>query len=576
MIRQLVLVAASLSLCLGGTACAAVGDVDPSFNGFGSALFDNSRLAFVQAIRELPDERLILAGWTNYTSTNKGSVARLLADGEPDSAFGAFGVSTTVVGSGSRFYDVLADPDGGAIAVGWTYNPSWTWLLQRFSSTGALDPTFGTGGTTKTTIDGADRAWQIMRQGDGSLIVVGDACMPSNPACDVVIGRYTANGILDPTFGTGGIVRTSLHASGYEAGPNSSLVLQPDGKLLIGIGGRLLRVLSDGSPDATFGSGGVAVVPNGSVNDVALLPDGRILVALENLIDIRYGVARFLADGTLDVSFGTEGFANAGLQALAVESDGSFVTTDNSAPCVVGSEDSAYYCGMPIFRNRPDGSVDTTFGPGGTGFGAAGAERATGHTALVRANGGLLIGGGSSSRGGAVTQWSPDGCLQAITPKLGYSGLSSAKWAVKASGTLQIPGLTSVDPATDGVRVRFRGGDFGQLALGGFTIPGGTGWSTNSANTKWKYKGPKTGAPGGVTALKLTKKAGDPVPIKFSVKTKNHYYYADSNYYPLRFEVIFDYAAPTSVECSAGSFFLGQCEEKLDGDGLTTGDSCKD
>src|SRR5262249_31538341 len=185
----------------------------------------------------------------------------------------------------------------------------------------------------------------------------------------------------------------------------------------------------------------------------------RIVAAIESQDDKLSGVARFLPTGALDTSYGVEGVAHAGLLAVAVESDGSIVTTEDAAPCVLRNEDqdNAYECGMPVFRNRPDGAVDTTFGPGGTGFGALGSTNATGHTMLVRANGRILGGGGSLSMGGAVTQWTVEGCLQAIKPNITFTGLTTSKWQVKAKATLQVPGLTSFDPTTDGVRVRSRG-----------------------------------------------------------------------------------------------------------------------
>src|SRR5262244_4586866 len=70
------------------------------------------------------------------------------------------------------------------------------------AASGVLDPTFGTGGFTLVEVDG-EGAFASALQPDGKVVTVGDVDLYPNRKLTVV--RYTADGALDPSFGTGGI-----------------------------------------------------------------------------------------------------------------------------------------------------------------------------------------------------------------------------------------------------------------------------------------------------------------------------------------------------------------------------------
>src|SRR5205085_8925379 len=139
--------------------------------------------------------------------------------------------------------------------------------------------------------------------------------------------RFLPDGRLDPTFGTGGRVWTDLvtlatplrgAVTGDAALGSSSaaaVVVQPDGKIVVGgstqSGGTtafaVMRYLSDGRPDPSFGSDGLALTDfdpatNDAVTALELLPDGRILAA--GAAGDAAALARYRPDGRLDPSFG--------------------------------------------------------------------------------------------------------------------------------------------------------------------------------------------------------------------------------------------------------------------------------
>jgi uncharacterized delta-60 repeat protein len=169
-----------------------------------------------------------------------------------------------------------------------------------------------------------------------------------------VVARYTANGRLDTSFAAG---------AGYETLNLSSVpsvAVQSNGKIIVadGTGGRdfglnLERLNSDGSYDATFGSGGRVVVTapansNYLARRVMLQADGKILVGGDydpGVGGLYFLVARFNAtDGSLDTSFGAGGVAVAsGSHAytrkggMAIEPDGRIVLAGSQLPAVNGA-----------------------------------------------------------------------------------------------------------------------------------------------------------------------------------------------------------------------------------------------
>ena len=120
------------------------------------------------------------------------------------------------------------------------------------AAAGGLDPSFGTGGKVTTYVSGSNSfANAVAVQSDSKIVVVGGS----------QVVRYNSNGTLDITFGTNGIVTNSGIGGGM------ALVIQPDGKIVVvGFSGgglftcfHVARFNSNGSPDATFGTNGIAI-----------------------------------------------------------------------------------------------------------------------------------------------------------------------------------------------------------------------------------------------------------------------------------------------------------------------------
>jgi len=221
--------------------------------------------------------------------------------------------------------------------------------------------------------------------------------------------RLNANGSLDSSFGTDGIVLTPAQTTGG-FGTVYGLAVQPDGRIVAA--GRLdsaltlVRYNTDGSLDTTFDDDGI--VTTGSLGiyaearDVVIQPDGRILVAGKtNTVTSANSdpvLIRYNTDGSLDSGFGTNGIAVtnlnvAGAQAIALLPDGRIVT--------VGYGGHTNW-DLAVIRHNADGSLDTSLGDFGvvtTAFGAI----ASAEGVVVEPDGGIVAAGWVRTSGSPLT-----------------------------------------------------------------------------------------------------------------------------------------------------------------------------
>ena len=79
--------------------------------------------------------------------------------------------------------------------------------LARYNSDGSLDVSFGTGGQVTTDLGGVNQSANgLVLQADGKLVVAG-VYAPNGPSA-FFLARYTSSGTLDPAFGSNGKVLT--------------------------------------------------------------------------------------------------------------------------------------------------------------------------------------------------------------------------------------------------------------------------------------------------------------------------------------------------------------------------------
>jgi len=169
---------------------------------------------------------------------------------------------------------------GTLMAVGFiAILPSATSTL---AANGTLDPTFGSNGIVTIKFNGLpSSAREVALQTDGRIVILGTIKLADEQS-GRVLTRYNSNGTLDNTFGVNGI--TLIEVASFSG---SKIALQPDGKLIVGgtSTGKLavIRYNSSGTLDASFGTNGMGIVrfsseARQSPADMVIQPDGKIVM----------------------------------------------------------------------------------------------------------------------------------------------------------------------------------------------------------------------------------------------------------------------------------------------------------
>jgi len=294
----------------------------------------------------------------------------------------------------------------GAIAM--TVVTTVGMAVQPASATEELDISFD--GDGKRTIDldlgGLDQARAVVVQPDGKILIAGQ----SN-GTDFSVLRLSSNGSNDTSFDSDGEV--GVNFGGFDFG--NDLALQPDGRIVIvgqaGLNSAIgvTRLSGSGQPDSSFDGDGQRTLSEGdTARAVVVQPDGKIVMAgtgkFSNQFDMR--IQRLNADGSDDwmraVNFG--GFETA--VDVALQPDGKIV--------VVGNVPGTPQGDWAVVRLTSAGQLDATFAPGGVdGDGKrtidhGGEEEAGG--LVVQPDGKILIAGiGNGSHDFAFHRMNSDG-----------------------------------------------------------------------------------------------------------------------------------------------------------------------
>ena len=322
------------------------------------------------------DGKIVMVGG----STDAFVLARYNADGSLDAGFGSAGLVTTDLIVGGIVEEVARavaiQADGRIVVAGYTGSfgrpgrptgDRFDFALARYNANGSLDTRFGTAGKVTSGVIG--RAFAVAIQTDGRIVVAGEAPLTE----DFALARYNADGSLDASFGTGGQLTTDLGNAPNLAG---NIVLQPDGAIVVsgkplGSGATLdhtdvARYLANGGLDASFGVGGKVTLSGALVGEgLARQSDGKFVLVGSFVVGTvsQFAVRRLNANGSPDATFGTAGsvstdFSGRGdiANAVAIQPDGKIV--------VAGKSSIAVNSNAAVARYTSSGALDTAFGNG--------------------------------------------------------------------------------------------------------------------------------------------------------------------------------------------------------------------
>jgi uncharacterized delta-60 repeat protein len=290
--------------------------------------------------------------------------------------------------------------------------------IARFLPNGSLDPSFGAGGVAVAPFPSSlSSGASGLALAPGGKIVAAGSVTPQSGTEEFAVARFNANGGLDTSFGGTGMVATQVEPTTGAAG--QSVVVQPDGKIVVGgagtlvtyrsetTTGALVRYNANGSLDTTFGNGGSVVggglqnisglgedasgnvfvlpefaefsslgqrqatfiaspmVATSTGGDDLFLPNGQTIIAqtvgiMKRVTDPQ--VKRYTLSGAVDTTFNNQPFAYN--SKLARDSAGAVAIGPNGHVVVGGT----VFFGTAVLglgRLNTNGSLDSGFGNNG-------------------------------------------------------------------------------------------------------------------------------------------------------------------------------------------------------------------
>jgi len=359
---------------------------------------------------------------------------------------------------------------------------------------GSVDTSFAGGKVVVPAGESDDYAYAVAVQADGKLVVGGRS---SEHLGDFALVRFTRDGELDTSFGTGGKVLTDFAGASDAI---NALAVQPDGKLVAaGRSGNdfaLARYNPDGTLDASFGAGGKVTTSIGADADTAyalvVAPDGTIVVGGDtsqpsNTTGVDFALARYQATGALDGSFGTGGIAITSIRASSARDSIyalALAEVDGERRIVAAGGEGDF----ALARYRANGQLDASFGAGGKVTNVFGSVFGAARALQVTAAGELVV-AGHDSHDFAVARFTAAGALD---PSFGGDGKvttaitsnfdEAQALALDPDGALVVAGWTYEGGSSSGNFAVVRYADDG--ALDPTFGPGGTAITPVAATGK--------------------------------------------------------------------------------------------
>jgi uncharacterized delta-60 repeat protein len=335
-----------------------------------------SNFADAWAIKVLPSGKTLIAGSGAGPGSQDMAVMRLNFNGSLDFSFSNNGIKLIdAAGAADEVKAIDVDTQGRIILAGFC-NVGGTnrACLSRLHKNGATDLSFGVNGVVVQVLgSGVSTYEDVVALPNGKILAAGSAIGASLQS--FALSRYLPNGNLDPTFTAGGTVFTDFAGNNDIA---NSIAIQADGKIILAGKARvsgtdnfaLARYNINGTLDLSFGTNGRVTTLVGNnfneIREVIIEDNGKIFAVGTAKMGINaqdFAVARFLPNGALDLTFGPTG-------KNIIETN----NTDSIAHSVFKQKDGNYIIAgsndinasdFITIRIQQNGFGDPNFGPSG-------------------------------------------------------------------------------------------------------------------------------------------------------------------------------------------------------------------
>jgi uncharacterized delta-60 repeat protein len=350
-------------------ACASAGNLDPSFGEGGITMTSSANgFSLINAVRVQSDGKILV----QVEAPSSNELFRYTTTGALDPSFGTNGIAPVIGGN-------MALAAGDQIVVGAIVtdpsNSQTVLAVERLNSDGTRDTSFANGGMVLADLGiHFPVFYVVLAEPDGSVLM----CASLEPTgrrqpSQTALAHFTATGELDTTFGSAGVTIATA------AGGCSAMALLTNGDILVIDGQAVAQFTSSGSLESTV-TGGPIVVSNEGSNPGAtsFIPaNGDYLLGQDVFTgeesrghNSAVQVLRFTETGSPDSTFSNPPFHYVGTGGSGIEALVSGVAvSSNGDVVVVGNQVTFTRNGtlsVPgLARLIPRGQLDTGFGNGG-------------------------------------------------------------------------------------------------------------------------------------------------------------------------------------------------------------------
>ena len=404
------------------------GSPDNSFSEDGKQSTTISGHDGASAVTLQKDGKIVVAGYSNFSGTYTFAVVRYTAKGNPDSSFASSGILTFATGSYSIASSIVVQNDGTIVVGGISMNSTngTRFTIARLLENGMPDISFSSDGEVIDDFGAIESSISAMVvQNDGKLLVAGFAGQPGNR--DFIVVRYNVDGTRDNSFSDDGFLLPGVNAGeAYPFAEAKSMALLPDGKIMVAGSCAspqqyaAVRINPNGSMDNSFDGDGILKDHKAGGQSVynasAVQPDGRLVTAgqasVSNQGQMTVIVARYNTDGSFDRNFSGDGKVLIDFPYSSANAHALAIQQDGKI-VVAGTAYNGSTTDFMVLRLTRDGSLDKTFGSNGvqmTDFG--GYEEA--YSLAIQPDGKILLAGeANDSRESvfALARYNTDGTL---------------------------------------------------------------------------------------------------------------------------------------------------------------------
>lgn len=325
------------------------GTLDLSFGTNGLFIHNNTLGGdFMYDIEILSDNKILICGATSLSAANtQWAVWRLLPDGSLDASFANGGVFQWDIEGGEDYARELIILNNGYLVVGGSMPAGFSnerIVLTQLDVNGNVNSGFGqSAGYTMLALanqeDVVARGAAILP--NGNVFVVGSSYSMMDNMDHAMIAVFSSNGVPVTSVDNDGVWIDPAYGRYYHAAYQNGHVLACGNRDGSEYNFMIAAHMADGSLDNTFGSGGYAIVDNDNIDvlyDIALQSDGKILscgtTGAGGFGGARdFCVMRFNADGTTDNTFGTNGLVVTAMAAGFEDANGLALTNDFKVIC---------------------------------------------------------------------------------------------------------------------------------------------------------------------------------------------------------------------------------------------------